>query len=123
MESVEKFFEKYCGLIGLILSLGGIVVSIISICANPNSFVIAVSIVSCQIIVFVMSLMCIRIMQKCKTTIKEVNEQKDKVVEQSEQDTKKSRLLLANDQDLIKGILLFDKNANKRFNSSFPSTK
>ena len=117
IKSLEEFFEKNYGIIGLILSLVSTIVSIIAICIKPNSFVVAVSIASCQILVFITSLMCIGIMRNCKGKIDEITQDKTKIEKQAIETENKNKEHLMNEEELIRKILVFDKTTNKRFSS------
>ncbi len=117
IKSSENFFEKNSGIIGLILSFVSIVVSIIAICINPNSFVIAVSIASCQILVFITSLICIGIIRKSQKQIDKINHAKTTIENQAMESEKNNKELLMNEEELIRKILVFNKIVNKRFNS------
>ncbi len=103
--------------IGIFVTLLGIFVSIMTIIYDPNNFVIAISIIGCQVIVCIMCIITFVSFNKNKELLKEAENENTRVLEEAEGSIKVVEKTSELNWQLTKKILVFSKNINKRINN------
>ena len=117
MEAYKKDAEMWNTIVGMFLSVVGIIISIVSMVQNPNNFVIAVSVIACQVILVIYSIISLNVIYKSRKALSDA-EQKMIAYEQVYQ-KKMNSLVRKLDQNekFIERLVTYDKNINKRINN------
>lgn len=121
---INKLVKKYKNnkeswnfCIGIFITLLGAFASIMTAVINPNNFVIALSVIGCQIAVCLMCIITFISFVKNKKILEEAVEENKHVCEESEKCTENIKKTAELNLQLSKKILVFSKNINKRINN------
>lgn len=109
--------ESWNFAIGIFVTLLGIFVSIITIIYSPNNTIIAVSIVGCQVIVLIMSLITFMAFDKNKKLLNDAIEESKRVVENANTQIADIQNMCDVKIQLVNKLSVFQKNINKRINN------
>ncbi len=117
MTKYNEHKESWNFTIGIVISLLGIFVSIITVIYSPNNFVIAISVIGCQIIVLIMCVITFYSFQKNKTLLSEAVEENNHFINESTQKINDINMVCDLNIQLTKKALVYSKNINKRINN------
>ena len=122
--SFKKIIRKYTNnketwnfWIGIVLSLLGVFVSIITTIHSPNNFTVAISVIVSQLFVLIMCITTLISFNKNKELIKEAKEENLRVLESANNVVKNVEKTCELNKQLTKKVLIFSKNINKRINN------
>ena len=120
----EKIAEKYNEnkenwnfTIGIVISLLGVFVSIITVIYDPNNFAIAISVIGCQVIVSIMCIITFYSFRKNKLLLNEAEEENKRIVNEMVGKIDDFKKISDLNVQLTKKALVYSKNNNKRINN------
>lgn len=102
---------------GIVMSLLGIFVSIITVIHSPNNFVIAISVIGCQIFISIMCIMTFYSFKKNKTLLNEAEEENNRFLCEMTQKINDLKKAVEVNVQFTKKVLVYNKNTNKRINN------
>lgn len=103
--------------IGIFVTLLGIFVSIMTAIFAPNNFVIAISVVGCQVIVLIMCIITFTSFQRNKALLDVAKGENERIINDATQKIDNWQSVSDLNKQLTKKVLVFSKNINKRINN------
>lgn len=116
-KSYKKDSEMWNTIIGFVLTVISIIISIISLFVNPGNFIIAVSVIACQIIVVGCCSLSLAFIYKSRKALNDANEKINASEEAFQKSLLETKLSLEQNDKLVEKMARFEKNLNKRINN------
>lgn len=109
--------ETWNFIIGIFGTFLGIFVSIITTIIAPSNFIIAVSVVGCQMMILIMCIITFNSFQKNKQLIENAAKENERIANDMAQEKDDLQTTSDLNKQLINRVLIFSKNINKRINN------
>lgn len=117
IEQYKKDAERWNTIVGMVLSLIGIVISIITAVKDPSDFCVAVSITICQLIVVLFCGISLQIIDNSKKAIKECQESMKSSDQNTKDEIEQITTRLNQFRVFAERLAVFEKNINKKINN------